>query len=165
MRRMWLSAILTALVWPGLTAAPPDPRWLTDLDAAKKIAASEKRNLYVLFIDQERCPFCARFTADVLNRSGFDKFLKNNDLVMVFLEFSKRTRPANAGQRKNLALAGDFGVVNCPTAFILDSQGKIIGSVVGTNWVDNYVKKLEKILKDNDKQSVAKPVPPPGRRP
>ncbi len=163
MRRMLLSAILSVFIWPGLTASPPDPRWLTDLDAARKIAASEKRSIYVLFIDQERCPYCTRFTADVLKRSAFDKFLKNNDLVMVFLEFSRRSGPANAELRKNLELAGDFDVVNCPTAFILDRRGKTVGSVAGTYWVDNYVRKLEKMLKDNDRQSVEQPVSPPNR--
>ncbi len=130
-----------------LRAEAPDPDWHTDFAAARKTAAREKRRMYVLFVGSDHCPYSMRFEKDVLTRPKFAKFIRTNNLVLVYIDFPRRKKLPPEEQKANQALAARWGVEIFPTGLVFDENGKRLGSIAGVTSLDNYIDKLDTILK------------------
>ena len=68
-------------------------------------------------------------------------------MVLVYIDFPRRKPLPPREQAANKALAAYYGVKVFPTGFILDRNGSPLGSIVGTTSLENYIAKLEEILK------------------
>lgn len=119
-------AALTIAALPALAA----PKWFTDLDEAKAVAAKENKPLLVDFTGSDWCGFCIKLHAEVFDKPEFEEFAKN--YVLVELDFpNKKPQPAEE-KAKNKAAQAKFGVSGFPTVLLLDAKtGELYGRQSG----------------------------------
>jgi len=94
--------------------------WLTDLDAAKKQAAAEKKDILIDFTGSDWCGWCIKLDKEVFSTPEF-KAQKN--FVLVSLDFPRKKEiPADA-KAKNNALMKKWGVRGFPTIILTNAAG------------------------------------------
>ncbi len=120
-----LACLAPALLAPALGAA--EPAWLSDLEAARKIAAKEKKPLLVYFTGSTWCGPCKALHAEVLPSPEFAAFAKRHVLVMLdyppFSERSDEKVKANPGLARLVALKDQYKVPGFPTMLVLSPAG------------------------------------------
>lgn len=93
--------------------------WSTDLDAAKKQAANDKKDLLILFTGSSWCPACIKLEKKVLSQADFQNGV-TADFVPVKLDFPKDHKKWN---RLYLQYAQDLDVEEFPTVVLADAAG------------------------------------------
>ena len=112
-------AAFVALMIAALPALA-GPKWYTDLDEAKAVAAKENKPLLVDFTGSDWCGYCIKLHAEVFNKPEFEEFAKN--YVLVELDFpNKKPQPAEE-KAKNKATQTKFGVSGFPTVLLIDAK-------------------------------------------
>jgi thioredoxin-related protein len=112
-------AAFVALMIAALPALA-GPKWYTDLDEAKAVAAKENKPLLVDFTGSDWCGYCIKLHAEVFDKPEFAEFAKN--YVLVELDFpNKKPQPAEE-KAKNKATQAKFGVSGFPTVLLLDAK-------------------------------------------
>ena len=112
-------AAFVALMIAALPALA-GPKWYTDLDEAKAVAAKENKPLLVDFTGSDWCGYCIKLHAEVFDKPEFEAFAKN--YVLVELDFpSKKPQPAEE-KAKNKATQTKFGVSGFPTVLLIDAK-------------------------------------------
>jgi len=112
-------AAFVALMIAALPALAA-PKWYTDLDEAKAVAAKENKPLLVDFTGSDWCGYCIKLHAEVFDKPEFEAFAKN--YVLVELDFpNKKPQPAEE-KAKNKATQAKFGVSGFPTVLLLDAK-------------------------------------------
>jgi len=109
-------AALTIAALPALAA----PKWFTDLDEAKAVAAKENKPLLVDFTGSDWCGFCIKLHAEVFDKPEFEEFAKN--YVLVELDFPNKKPQPEAEKAKNKAIQAKFAVSGFPTILLLDAK-------------------------------------------
>jgi protein disulfide-isomerase len=129
--RLPFSAVGLALV---LTAAPSlraaELSWQTDFAQASQQAAQEHKYILLDFTGSDWCPWCIKMDKEVFNQSQFSDFALKN-LVLVKLDFPRKTAQSPAEKSQNEDLAKKFGIEGFPTYVLLDSSGKEVRRQVG----------------------------------
>ena len=99
--------------------------WLTDVKAANAQAAKEGKAVFINFTGSDWCPWCIKLRQEVFSQPEFEAFASKN-LVLVEIDFPKRTPQAVAVQKANSSLATQYKVVGYPTLVVLNPQGKVV---------------------------------------
>ena len=96
--------------------------WLTDVKAANAQAAKEGKAVFINFTGSDWCPWCIKLRQEVFSQPEFEAYAAKN-LVLVEIDFPKRT-PLPAEQQKiNAGWASQYKVDGFPTVVVLDRQG------------------------------------------
>ena len=93
--------------------------WHTDLEKAKKIAGSEKKNILVYFTGSDWCGWCKRLQATVFRKPTFAAWAKEN-VVLLELDFPRRKQLPPEIAQQNQQLQGFFRPQGYPTIWIFD---------------------------------------------
>lgn len=129
--RLAFSAVGLALV---LTAAPSlraaELTWQTDFAQASQQAAQEHKYILLDFTGSDWCPWCIKMDKEVFNQSQFSDFALKN-LVLVKLDFPRKTAQSPAEKNQNEDLAKKFQIEGFPTYVLLDPSGKEVRRQVG----------------------------------
>ncbi|MBP5586102.1 MAG: thioredoxin family protein [Lentisphaeria bacterium] len=126
-------------------AKKADVVWLTDLEAAKKQAAADKKPILMFFTGSDWCGWCKKLHEDVLDKDEFQKFAKEN-VILLELDFPNSIPQSDALKKQNKALGEKFKVSGYPTMVLVASDGeKELDRTVG--YSTDLVKKLKKVLK------------------
>lgn len=101
--------------------------WQTNYEKALEQAKSSSKNVILFFTGSDWCGWCTRLEEEVLNTSEFAQ-LAGQQFIFVKLDFPLNTPidPTVAAQNKELRKR--FDVRSFPTIFVLDENGKQIGS-------------------------------------
>lgn len=124
---------LFALAFSALRAA--EPAVLTDLAAAKALAAKERKQLVIEFSGRTWCPPCKALLAEVLPTPEFAAFAR--DRVVVHLDYPKRSErtpekiAADPALAKLIALKDAYKIEGFPTVLLLAPDGAELGRVLG----------------------------------
>ena len=119
--------------------------WLTDLAAAKKQAAEEKKPILMFFTGSDWCGWCRKLHEDVLDKDEFQKFAKDS-VILLELDFPNSIPQSDALKKQNKALGEKFKVNGYPTMVLVASDGeKEITRTVGYD--KELVSKLQKAVK------------------
>lgn len=104
--------------------------WTEDYDAA--IATAKENDLQVLlnFTGSDWCPPCMHMESTVLHEDSFIEAMEGK-VVLVTLDFPRRSPQAEEIQQRNRALANEVSIEGFPTFVLLDSEGKEIRRTVG----------------------------------
>jgi protein disulfide-isomerase len=132
---------LPALAWIGISflalpmriaeaALPTDAIWQTDYKQALAQAAKENRNVLLDFTGSDWCPYCIQMDKEVLNQPEFQRFAKNN-LILVKLDFPRRKQLPPAESEQNHKLGQQFAVEGYPTYILVDAKGKEVKRQIG----------------------------------
>jgi thioredoxin-related protein len=103
------------------SAATNDLVWLTDLEAAKKQAAAEKKGILVAFIGSDWCVWCKRLEKEVFST---DEFKAQKDFVLVALDFPREKTLPEDVRARNEALRKDWKTGGFPAVVLLNAEGR-----------------------------------------
>ncbi|GBL27880.1 disulfide bond reductase DsbH [Verrucomicrobiota bacterium] len=112
-------AAFVALMIAALPALA-GPKWYTDLDEAKAVAAKENKPILVDFTGSDWCGYCIKLHAEVFDKPEFEAFAKG--YVLVELDFPNKKPQPPEEKAKNKATQAKFGVSGFPTVLLLDAK-------------------------------------------
>ena len=102
-------------------AALASEGWLTDLDAAKKQAAAEKKDILIDFTGSDWCGWCVKLDKEVFSTP---EFKGQKDFVLVSLDFPRKKEIPAEAKAKNEALMKQWGVQGFPTIILTNAAGE-----------------------------------------
>ena len=103
-----LSTVL-ALFCIGLATASAGEGWLTDFDAAKKLAAEKKLPIVMDFSGSDWCIWCMRLDEEVFSKEAFKTYAKDN-LVLFLADFPRDKKLPDEVKAQNRELARKYGI-------------------------------------------------------
>ena len=92
--------------------------WHTDFDKAMKLSEESKKPLLLYFTGSDWCGWCIRLQKEVLKTSEFAAWAKDN-VILVELDFPKRTAQPDALKQQNASLARSLRVQGYPTVWFV----------------------------------------------
>ena len=128
--------------------------WLTDMDAAKKEAAGQKKDLMIEFTGSDWCPPCMQLRANVFSKPDFQKDAQKN-FVLVELDYPRGKEQSKEMKAANDKLARQYGVQGFPTIVFADASGKPFGGFVGGRSKDDVMKAMQEALKNKEALNAA----------
>ena len=130
--------------------------WTTDYQAAKKQAASEKKDLLLDFTGSDWCGWCIKLDKEVFQQDAFKTGIKGK-LVLVELDFPKdKSKLSDATQAQNEKLRGEFKVQGYPTLFLCDASGKPYAQTgYQKDGPEKYVTHLKSLMEVHAKRDAA----------
>lgn len=116
-------AITLFLILGSLTIQAQEVKWQTDMNEAMKISKKSKKPLFLFFTGSDWCGWCIRLQKEVFKTPEFEKWAKKN-VVLVELDFPRRTAQDPAIQKQNAELQQTFAVQGYPTVWIVNASKK-----------------------------------------
>ncbi len=129
-----------------------------DFDKAKEIAKSSNRYIFLNFSGTDWCSHCVRLEKDILKKSDFKNYAKDN-LVCVMLDFPIKKLSAGRLPEKHKALIKQFKVRGYPTTFLISPAGDVMERLSSKGPVSAYVERLKAAVDSHrTKNAIALPV-------
>jgi thioredoxin-related protein len=116
------------LLWIGVllaTATTHAASWLTDLNVGRAQAQQEGKFVLINFTGSDWCPWCIKLRQEIFSQPEFEAFASKN-LVLVEIDFPKRTPQPAAVQKANSSLLPQYKVDGFPTLIFLNPQGNVV---------------------------------------
>ena len=155
MKRL-LVVLLVTFTFNGFSQQKP-LEWHTDVNKAIKISVETGKPLFFFFTGSDWCGWCKRLQKEVFFKPEF-AIWANKNVVLVELDFPRRTKLSAELQKQNRGLQQMFGVRGYPTIWFvtpeiqeskvnfakLGSQGYVAGGppawIAGANKIINLKK-------------------------
>ena len=99
--------------------------WITDYDAAMKIAEKEGKTVLINFTGSDWCGWCKKLDREVFDTEEFKAYAAEN-LVLLKLDFPRKKQLPAEEKKQNQMLLSKHGVRGFPTIMLLDSKEKVI---------------------------------------
>ena len=109
--------------------------WHTNVKQAMKIANKEDKPLFLFFTGSDWCGWCMRLQSEVFRTPEFEAWAKEK-VVLVELDFPRRTAQAEDIRNQNMQLQQVFAVQGYPTVWFAQAEekdGKINFKQLGSN--------------------------------
>ncbi len=123
-------AAQTAAAPGDKTARPPAPSygsgWLTSYTDAVAQSKVSGKPILMDFTGSDWCGWCKKLKAEVFETSEFKQWATSN-VVLLELDFPRRTSQSPAIKQQNQELAQKFGVRGYPTIIFANHSGKVLG--------------------------------------
>ena len=145
MIRQILPIVVAACIAPCFAAEG----WLTDMDAAKKEAAEQKKDLMIEFTGSDWCPPCMQLRANVFSKPDFQKEAQKN-FVLLELDYPRSKEQSAEVKAANQKLAEQYGVTGFPSVVFADASGKPFGGFVGGRPREDVMKAMQDALKNKE---------------
>ena len=145
MIRQILPIVVAACIAPCFAAEG----WLTDMDAARKEAAEQEKNLMIEFTGSDWCAPCMQLRANVLTKPDFQQEARKN-FVLLELDYPRRKKQSAEVKAANRKLAEQYGVTSFPTIVFADASGKPFGAFVGGRPREDVMKAMQDALKNKE---------------
>jgi thioredoxin-related protein len=116
-------AITLFLVLGSLTIQAQELTWHTDMNKALDVSKKSKKPLMLFFTGSDWCGWCIRLQKEVLKTPEFEKWAKDN-VVLVELDFPRRTPQQPEIQKQNIELQQTFAVQGYPTVWFVNASKK-----------------------------------------
>jgi protein disulfide-isomerase len=98
--------------------------WHTDFDKAAKISKKTKKPILANFTGKKWCGWCKVLNREVFSTAEFKKWAKKN-VVLLELDFPKKTKLPKELAKQNYALQRAFSVRGYPTIWLFEvGQGE-----------------------------------------
>ncbi len=145
--------LVFAFLISGFIAQAQELNWLTDMSKATELSLKEKKPLMLFFTGSDWCGWCMKLQKDVLKTPEFATWATEN-VILVELDFPKRTPQNEALKLQNQQLAQTFGIKGYPTVWFVNpvkgKDNKINLTGLGslgydkspTTWIENANKFL-----------------------
>ena len=115
------------LILGSLTIQAQELTWQTNINKAIEISKKSKKPLFLFFTGSDWCGWCIRLQKEVFKTPEFEKWAKDN-VVLVELDFPRRTPQEPEIQKQNAELQQTFAVQGYPTVWFVNasnSDGKV----------------------------------------
>ncbi|MCO6174503.1 thioredoxin family protein [Flavobacterium sp. NRK F10] len=115
--------VLSFLFLSVLSVQAQELEWHTDISDAAKESLKTKKPLMLFFTGSDWCGWCKRLQKEVFQTPEFKKWAKKN-VVLVELDYPKRTPQEQALREQNFNLQQMFGVTGYPTIWFVQPEKK-----------------------------------------
>ena len=125
--------LLVALSLNGF-AQQKELEWHTDVNKAVNISVKTGKPLFFFFTGSDWCGWCKRLVKEVFVKPEFATWAAKN-VVLVELDFPRRTKLPEATQKQNRELGQMFGVRGYPTVWFVTPEitaGKVNFNKLGS---------------------------------
>lgn len=126
MKKIYFTLLFVLLNY-GISSAQ-DAVWHTDMKMASKIAMKENKPIMLFFTGSDWCGWCKRLQSEVLDTSDFEKWASDN-VVLVELDFPRRTALDQATKQQNYQLQSMFKVRGYPTIHFVNPKKETDGKI------------------------------------
>ncbi len=121
--------------------------WLTDFEAAKKLAAEKGLPILADFSGSDWCGWCVRLDKEVFSQPEF-KAYANDNLVLFLADFPNRTPQSDELKAQNEMLYRQYGIRGFPTVLLLNADGSVINKTgYQAGGAAAYVEHIKELLK------------------
>jgi thioredoxin-related protein len=121
--RFFLFAVVATALISGPLAGAEESGWLTDYKQAQQEAKANNKILLLDFTGSDWCGWCKKFDREVLLKSEFKDFARDN-LVIVELDFPRAKPQPPELRKQNRELAQQYEIVGFPTIVVLSADGQ-----------------------------------------
>lgn len=121
------TALTLFLVLGSLTIQAQELTWQTDMNKAVELSKKSHKPLLLFFTGSDWCGWCMRLQKEVMKTPEFTKWA-NDNVVLVELDYPRRTPQAPELQRQNMELQQTFAVQGYPTVWFVNAT-KIDGKI------------------------------------
>lgn len=115
--------ITLVLILGVLSIQAQELKWETNIDKAMEVSNKTKKPMLLFFTGSDWCGWCIRLQNEVLKTPEFAKWA-NENVVLVELDFPRRTPQDPAIQQQNQGLAQAFQIGGYPTIWIVNGTKK-----------------------------------------
>lgn len=116
MKKIFLALLIA---FSAIALQAQEAEWHTDLNKAMAISNKTHKPLFLFFTGSDWCGWCMKLQKEVFKTPEFTKWAKDN-VVLVELDFPKRTPQDDAIKQQNAQLGSFFQVRGYPTVWITD---------------------------------------------
>lgn len=95
--------------------------WYTDIKVAHEVSESTDRPIFAFFTGSDWCGWCKKLQREVFAKEAFIEWA-NENVVLLELDFPRRTQLDSAQQVQNYSLQRAFGVSGYPTIWIFNTE-------------------------------------------
>lgn len=95
--------------------------WMVDLEKAYAESKKSGKPILANFTGSDWCGWCKRLDKSVFHQPGFDKWAKDN-VVLLELDFPRRFKLPTEIATQNRSLQQSFGVRGYPTIWLFDAE-------------------------------------------
>ncbi len=120
-------ALTLFLVIGSFTIQAQELTWQTDMNKAVELSKKSHKPLLLFFTGSDWCGWCMRLQKEVMKTPEFTKWA-NDNVVLVELDFPRRTAQAPELQKQNMELQQTFAVQGYPTVWFVNAT-KIDGKI------------------------------------
>jgi len=131
----------------GFTPRADTDEWITDYEKAFVIAKLENKHVLINFTGSDWCGWCKRLDREVFSQPAFKEYAKEN-LVLLKIDFPRRTPQSREVKIKNQGYAKMFAVRGFPSIFIVKSNQRVVlrtGYKAGG--ADNYISHISRMIR------------------
>ena len=139
-----LAALAAMLVFGAVLSAGTPPGWTDNFAKAQQQAKEENRPVLVLFTGSDWCGWCIKLRKEVLSKAEFKKFAAERKLVLVYLDFPRKSKISAEAKKRNSQLAVQYKVRGYPTTILFGADGKELGRIPGFS--KQYIEALTQML-------------------
>ena len=128
-----LLVLLVALSINGF-AQQKEIEWHTDVNKAVNISVQTGKPLFFFFTGSDWCGWCKRLVKEVFIKEEFKSWAKKN-VILVELDFPRRTPISDDLKKQNRELGQMFGVRGYPTGWLVNPEitaGKVNFNKIGS---------------------------------
>lgn len=111
------------LILGTLSVQAQELKWETNIDKAMEVSNKTKKPMLLFFTGSDWCGWCIRLQNEVLKTPEFAKWAKDN-VVLVELDFPRRTPQAPELQQQNQGLQQAFQIRGYPTIWFATASKK-----------------------------------------
>ena len=104
--------------------------WLTDIDAAQKIALQKNQHIILVFQGSDWCAPCIKLEKEIWNSHEFKTYAKDN-YVLVKADFprKKKNKLSKKQQAQNIQLMEKYNTKGYfPFVAVIDKKGEMLGN-------------------------------------
>lgn len=94
--------------------------WYTDINEAMDLAVKENKKMMLFFTGSDWCGWCIKLQNEVFKTSDFEKW--SNDLILVELDFPRRTPQDEKIKGQNRQLQAIFKVRGYPSVYFVSPE-------------------------------------------
>jgi thioredoxin-related protein len=120
--------------------------WITNYESAFVQAKKEGKHVLINFTGSDWCGWCKRLDAEVFSQPKFKEYADKN-LVLLKLDFPRRTPQSQAEKIRNQQLAQQFSVRGFPTILIVQSNQQVaLRTGYQNGGVEKYINHIERVI-------------------
>jgi thioredoxin-related protein len=117
MKKMMIALFL---IMGAMTMQAQDLVWHNDVQKAMEVSKKTKKPMMLFFTGSDWCGWCIRLQKEVFKTPEFTKWAKDN-VVLVELDFPRRTPQQPEIQQQNMQLQQTFEVRGYPTVWFVNA--------------------------------------------
>jgi thioredoxin-related protein len=113
--------LITLFLVGAFATQAQELKWYTDVREAITVSNKVHKPMLMFFTGSDWCGWCIRLQSEVLTTPEFKKWAKEN-VVLVELDYPRRTPQAPEIQTQNSELQQAFGIQGFPTIYFTSAE-------------------------------------------